>query len=394
MENNKKTGIDMQGGGIDADKSSNYIQEKVKDINARLCALQGVSNIVIWGAGIHTAKLFEKTNILSYSIANIVDIDERKQNEKYFGYIIRNPREISWSGVNAVIISVCGKEKQIMKSLTELGYLGSIVRLYSDEETTPFYLLYDKRISQNIIGGDYDNWTDACNASSGYDDKNIIAKVADSMQKVLSGDAVWERDGCLFYEQKFVYPICAAILRCALQNDNKGVRVLDIGGSLGSTYIQNREYLRYVKNLEYIVAEQKCFAEYGHKNLENQVLKFINSGDDYSNYAGVDIVLLSGSLQYIYPYEKLIDKITEIRPHYIIIDRVMISNRMRICRQVVSKEEIYQASLPITIFSESWINSCFSPEYKLVEKNAASVLEYAYFTDDKADARFYVFERN
>lgn len=106
------------GGGIDADKSSNYIQEKVKDINARLCALQGVSNIVIWGAGIHTAKLFEKTNILSYSIANIVDIDERKQNEKYFGYIIRNPREISWSGVNAVIISVCGKEKQIMKSLT------------------------------------------------------------------------------------------------------------------------------------------------------------------------------------------------------------------------------------------------------------------------------------
>lgn len=370
-----------------------YLQEKVSDINRRLKVLTGIPNIVLWGAGMHTCKLFEYTEIHYYDVKNIVDIDGKKQGDFYFGFTVQNPEQILWGDVGAVVISVSGKERQIMDVLTNhLGFMGKIVTLYQDSEKTPFYLLYDEKISAVRYFGDYHNWDDACKDCRGYDDRNILEQVAGSIEKVLSGDAEWERDSCLFYEQKFVHRICAAILRCALQNDNLGVTVLDIGGSLGSTYFQNRKYLKDIHNLQYVVVEQENFAEYGHKKLENDVLKFVNGVDDYSKAGGADIVLLSGSLQYIYPYNEVISKILQVRPRYIILDRILVGERMRICRQTVT-EEIYDGSYPVMIFSEEKICSFFGSDYVLVEKDISSVPEEACFEDDRAVSGYYVFER-
>ncbi len=111
-----------------------------------------------------------------------------------------------------------------------------------------------------IIWGDYTCWDEANRECKGYDDEVIIKKVIESVQKkYCMVKLFWERDGYLFYKEKNIYPICATILKCAIQNRNQGVRILDIGGSLGSTYFQNKNYLTDVKNLEYIIAEQKTF---------------------------------------------------------------------------------------------------------------------------------------
>ena len=107
-----------------------FLQEKILDINQRLEILENVKNIVIWGAGIHTVKMYEMTNLISYSIKNIVDMDEKKQGKKYFGFIVQNPKKgIDWQNVNAVVISVHGKEKTITEMLVnELGFSGQIIR--------------------------------------------------------------------------------------------------------------------------------------------------------------------------------------------------------------------------------------------------------------------------
>ena len=131
---------------------------------------------------------------------------------------------------------------------------------------------------------------------------------------MLNGEAKWERDSFLFYEQKYVYKLCASILRCALKNGNKGVRVLDLGGSLGSTYFQNIKYLEDVNNLEYIVAEQDHYRDYGHEHLENSILKFISSKDDWESQEKYDIILMSASLQYISEYIEITEKIKRARP--------------------------------------------------------------------------------
>ena len=76
-----------------------FLQEKVNEINNKLRSLENISNIVIWGAGIHTCKLFERTNLLSYAINSIVDMDERKQGRFCFGFIIKNPQEMIWEEI-------------------------------------------------------------------------------------------------------------------------------------------------------------------------------------------------------------------------------------------------------------------------------------------------------
>lgn len=369
-----------------------FLQEKVNDINKSLEALKNFSNVVIWGAGMHTCKLFEKTDLLSYNIKDIVDMDEKKQGSHYFGYIIKSPEEIAWNTVDAIVISVPNRESEIAETLVDKwGASGKIITLYKRNECTPFYLLYDEKIPAIRYLGDYDSWDDAYKECNGYEDENIINTVSSAIKKVLDGEAVWERDGYLFYEQKFVYRICAAILKCALQNKNQGVCVLDIGGSLGSTYFQNRNYLDVVKDLKYIIAEQDHFADYGHNNLENGVLKFIRSADSWEDYGKFDIVLMSASLQYISNYKEIIHEIMRMKPRYIIIDRLMVSDRIRICMETVP-EEIYKSSYPITVFSEAEVEKFFAPDYKMIEKDFSSVPEAAYFADGKAVSMYYVFK--
>lgn len=367
-----------------------FVQEKIKEINGRLKALENTSRIVVWGAGVHTCKLFEKTELLSYSIRYVADADDAKQGLRYFGFTIKKPEEVVWENIEAVVISAPGKEKQITEMLVnKFDFRGGIISFYENDRCTPFYRLYDEQIPEVRYIGDYSSWDSVSNECMGYDDSAILDKVINSTKKVLDGDAVWERDSYLFYEQKYDYSICAAILRCAVQNNNQSVRILDIGGALGSAYFQNREYLKDVK-LEYVIAEQDSFAEYGHRNLENGILKFIKSTENYDAYGKFDIILMSASLQYIPNYKEIISKINVAKPHYIILDRILVSDRRRICKEEVP-EEIYKSSYPVMIYTEKEIMEFFGAEYKLIEKDISSVPEVAYFENGKADSRYYVF---
>lgn len=368
-----------------------FLQEKIREINEKFKVLEKVPHIAVWGAGIHTCKLFEKTNLLSYSIETIVDIDEKKQGNFYFGCKIKNPKEINWDHIGAVVISVPNKEKEIINLLiNEIGFNKIIIKLYENSHCSPFYNLFDKNIDGVCYMGDYRDWESARKECKGYNDEVILEKVIQSTRKVLSGEAVWERDGYLFYEKKYNHCICAAILRCAVQNDNQGVRILDIGGALGSTYFQNKGYLSDIKNFEYVVAEQDSFAEYGEKNLEDGVLKFIKSSNGYKDCGKFDIVLMSASLQYIPEYREIILQIINLKPYYIILDRILVSERVRICKEDVP-EKIYKSSYPVMIFTESEIIKLFENEYDLVEEDISSVPEEAYFVDGKAQSKLFVF---
>lgn len=369
-----------------------FLQDRAKEINEKLRVLAGISNIVVWATGIHTSMLFERTELLSYDIRNIVDRNAAKEDDFYFGFRIRYPENIQWKDVGAVVISVPVQEKNVVSMLRdELKYSGLIITLYDDKKSIPFHLLYDERISGIRYLGDYVSWQDADAECRGYDDSAILDKAIQASKKVIDGEAVWERDSFLFYQEKYVYKLCAAILRCALRNNNQGVRVLDIGGSLGSTYFQNRKYLSDVKNLEYVIAEQDHYAAYGHEYLEDAVLKFISSKRDWENMERFDIILMSGSLQYIPNYTEVISKIKKAEPRYIIFDRVLVGDRGRICRETVP-ETIYKSSYPLRIFSEEEIRNFCEPAYKLIENDISSVPETAYFVDGKAESRFYVFQ--
>ncbi len=75
---------------------------------------------------------------------------------------------------------------------------------------------------------------------------------------------------------------------------------------------------------------------------------------------------------------------------YVILDRLLVSNRRRICVETVP-EEIYLASYPLTIFDKDEVFGFLGEDYRVVESDSSSVEEEAYFVDGKAESRFFVF---
>lgn len=370
-----------------------FLQERIEEINSNLRILEKASHIAVWGAGVHTVNLFEKTELLSYKINFVLDMDEKKQGRFFFGWRIQSPQKIDWKEIDAVVVSVPNHESDIVDMLKrDYEYMGIIVTMYGGKaNSTPFYKLYDAMIPAIRYQGDYGSWEEAAAECLGYDDLAIVSKVIDSIEKVRRGEAAWERDSWLFMKDKYTYKICASILRCAVHNKGQRVRVLDIGGSLGSTWFQNRKYLSGLIDIEYIVAEQDCFAEYGHENLEDGTLKFIRSTDRWEDTGKFDVILLSASLQYIPSWEEIINRIILASPRYVVLDRLLVSDRRRICVETVP-EIIYPGSYPVVIFDKGKIENLFGNDYCMIEDDESSVYEEAWFIDGMAESRFYVFE--
>lgn len=120
-------------------------------------------------------------------------------------------------------------------------------------------------------------------------------------------------------------------------------------------------------------------------------VKFVKSAECWDDPGHFDIILMSGSLQYIENYEEMISKIRKAHSDYIIADRIMISDRQRICKQSVPKE-IYQSSYPVRIFSREEMEELFGADYEVIENDISGVPEKAYFPDAMAESRRYVYK--
>src|SRR3990167_5203275 len=119
----------------------------------------------------------------------------------------------------------------------------------------PIILEILKKPSKYGYFGNYKTWQEALNNSIGYDSTAILEKVKNSLIKVKNGEAVYERDSVLFNKIEYSWPVLAGLLWAASQSGNK-LTVLDFGGSLGSSYFQNRNFLEHV-NLKWYIVEQE-----------------------------------------------------------------------------------------------------------------------------------------
>src|SRR5215212_9351800 len=96
----------------------------------------------------------------------------------------------------------------------------------------------------------YATWEDARRHATGYDDPVILEKVASAALKVKCGDAAFERDSVLFESVQYSWPVLAGLLWVASSSGNK-LNVLDFGGSLGTSYFQNRAFLEHISDLRW-----------------------------------------------------------------------------------------------------------------------------------------------
>lgn len=213
--------------------------------------------------------------------------------------------------------------------------------------------------------GNYKSWQEAKAKCSGYDADVIFNKVRESLLKVKNEEAVYERDSVLFNQIQYSVPLLEA-LKTVSQNHE--LSIIDFGGSLGSTYFQNRDLLYSIKKINWSIVEQKHFVDGGKKDFESKSLKFFYDIPTAIQYAGKRAILLSSVIQY---FEKPYDLIEEVMNHgfeYVIIDRTaFIEGEERITVQIVP-DSIYKASYPAWFLNETKFKNVWGEKYQLINE--------------------------
>jgi putative methyltransferase (TIGR04325 family) len=216
------------------------------------------------------------------------------------------------------------------------------------------------------LSGDYRSWGEAVIASTGYDSELILEKTRAALLQVKNGQAVYERDSVVFDQVRYDWPLLAGLLWVAAQSDGR-LDVLDFGGSLGSTYFQNRALLSRLKEVRWNIVEQRRHVEVGREYFEDQHLKFYLSIDDCLVATQPNAVILSSVLHYLeHPYD-LLRAALGLRCNHVFIDRTPFWDGPtdRLCVQHVPPS-IYSASYPSWIFSMHRFRSHLPQNWEVV----------------------------
>jgi len=201
--------------------------------------------------------------------------------------------------------------------------------------------------------GNYKSWEEAASLCTGYDAELILEKVLDATLKVKRGQAVYERDSVLFDEIQYSWPVTTALMWAALRNHGH-LHVMDFGGSLGSSFFQNRKFLSSPKSISWNIVEQSHFVDMGRRFIEDDILKFYSSIEESVKAVSPNVILLSSVVQYLKNPQKLFDQINSIEADILLIDRTPFSaeSENAICIQNISSN-IYKANYPMWLLSRS-----------------------------------------
>jgi putative methyltransferase (TIGR04325 family) len=152
---------------------------------------------------------------------------------------------------------------------------------------------------------------------------------------------------------------------------NKGIlNVIDFGGSLGSTYYQNKKFLDTLPNVSWNIIEQQNFVKAGIESFQNETLRFYHSISECYSVLNkkIDVILFSGVLQCLKNPFDILKEAFGFGIKYIIVDRTgfTLNNKQRITVQKVPAR-IYDASYPCRFFSEKDFLAFFEEnKYELI----------------------------
>ncbi len=222
--------------------------------------------------------------------------------------------------------------------------------------------------------GRYASWSEAQAHAGSYDEPAILAKVLRATLEVKAGRAAYERDAVLFHEPAPDDSLLAGLMQVAAENGGR-LRVLDFGGSLGTTYWQHRRELGRLPELRWSVVEQSHFVAAGRQHLQDETLRFHLTLDEAEQAAPHDVLLLSGVIQCLPDPHAFLADCVRRRPLAILLHNVPLHrgepDHLRIEHV---PPEIYSATYPFWFFNEAGIMAHFAGQYQVEHRYASPAI--------------------
>ena len=215
------------------------------------------------------------------------------------------------------------------------------------------------------LKGPYPSWQDAASEATGWDSHLTVSKVRVGLLDVLMGYCCYERDGIAFP----VSPVRNTLRSKLLNLWTSDSVVVDFGGGLGGTYVNNRDILDSAAS-RYIVIEQDSFCEAGSRLAKQFQLPvaFHSSLGELGPGLSIDILIAGGVISYLEDWRQLIRSMIAVRPRHILIDRqVLTHRRTRIYIQETHGYYERDVSYPCWIINQREFLQAFEG-YRLIER--------------------------
>ncbi len=214
--------------------------------------------------------------------------------------------------------------------------------------------------------GPYKSWAEVEDKSIGYDSNVILNKVKEALLKVKNGEAVYERDSVLFYTEEYTWPLLCLLCMIAMENDNK-LNLIDFGGSLGSTYFQNKKLLYSLTELRWNIVEQPNFVKCGRNFFSDSQLNFYNSIEECLITEKSSVIIFSSVIEYLEEPYDIIKTAIEHGFEYIIFDRTtFVQEGEDVVALQKVPPQVYTASYPCWFFDKDKLVKFLSPKYDLI----------------------------
>lgn len=243
------------------------------------------------------------------------------------------------------------KLKQILKQLIPPLFVGALKYHYSSK----------------LYKHGFKSWEEAAKISTTYDNPDVFDKTLESSRRVRDGLSIYERDSVIFDEIYYDWPFLSSLFFIALECGR--LNVIDFGGSLGTTYRQNKKYLDAIKvKKNWTIIEQEKFVDIGRQEFTNEELKFSYSLNEVRE-EDIDVVILSCTLCYLENPYQVLEKIFLKRPKFIVITR---NPTIEFWTDTISLQlvpsTIYKASYPLWHFSYDKFIEFFKKNYDLISE--------------------------
>jgi putative methyltransferase (TIGR04325 family) len=202
------------------------------------------------------------------------------------------------------------------------------------------------------FSGPYSSWQVACTHATGYHVPSILERVAAATREVVAGRAAFERDSVTFSEC-IPDPVIFAILSSAMPHSG-ALRILDFGGSLGSSYHQHRRFLPKESHIEWHIIEQSNYVACGQAEFQTTELRFHQTIEDACKAGPPHVVLLSSVLQYLETPWQVVAAIGRLPASCWVVSRTPFhkgASDLTVVQHVPAS--IYRASYPAWILSET-----------------------------------------
>jgi putative methyltransferase (TIGR04325 family) len=242
------------------------------------------------------------------------------------------------------------------------------------------------RSTGNQWTGDYETWAAALVDSTGYDDPAIVERARVATLAVKQGHAAYERDTVTFDRIEYSWALLSGLMWIAARLGR--LHVIDFGGALGSSYFQNRAFLRDLPDVRWTVVEQPQFVEIGTREIADETLRFARSVDECEG----DVIVFSSVLEYLDDPHALVRRL-DPKIRFAIVDLTPMHDgaRDRLTLQRVPAH-IYRASYPCWMLSREKLRASFDA-FDIVAEFEAHIGRDVHVGDLQAGYRGFIAER-